>query len=247
MLTAVRSDEEVESATLRVVVCCADGLYGRGTKLLLESTGIGPVFLVDRIDRATRMCSRELGDRREVALWITDRLDGQTAEGVQRFRGARPQSGFCILATEVDARVLRELARAQAGFLGVVLRRGQTDVGDLSDALLRSARGESVLDPRLVERMLAESEQERRLASLTAMERGVLELLASGLRNHAIASQTRRSEKAVEKHVSHIFVKLGLHAAEHEIDRRVRAARLFHQVEPPPPLAAVTATPSKAG
>lgn len=227
-----------------MVVCCSDGLHGRGTKLLLESTGIGPVFLVDRIHRAIRMCSQDPGDRREVTLWITERLDTQTAASAQRFREARPQAGFCILTAEVDARVLRGLAREQAGFLGVVLRRGETDVRNLRDALLRAASGESVLDPRLVERMLAESEQERRLASLTAMERGVLELLASGLRNHAIARQMQRSEKGVEKHVSHIFVKLGLHAAEPEIDRRVRAARLFHQVEPPPPLAAVSATPS---
>jgi DNA-binding NarL/FixJ family response regulator len=66
------------------------------------------------------------------------------------------------------------------------------------------------------------------LAALTTTEREILDLVAAGLNNRTIAARLFRSQKAVERHVGHIFVKLGLrHESSTDLDRRVSAARIF--------------------
>lgn len=231
----------------RTIVVCADPLYGRGMKMLLETVDFGTVFVVDSMDRACRMSSAGQCKFPEAVLWLVERFDGTAAATASSFRDARPCVGLCICAVEVDARMVRELAHDRAGFLAVMLRRGETSVMEVVGAIERVSRGAAVLEPAVIERMLRQSDEERRLASLTATESRVLEMLAAGLRNGEIALAMRRSEKAVEKHVSHIFEKLDLPLAETGIDRRVRAARLFHQAQPPPPLATISAVKTPAG
>ena len=81
-------------------------------------------------------------------------------------------------------------------------------------------------DPAILE-VLLDSEDAHGLAELTAAEREVAELVASGLRNATIGKRLFKSERTVEKHVSNIFAKLGLRPDRHpDLDRRVTTARI---------------------
>jgi DNA-binding NarL/FixJ family response regulator len=101
-------------------------------------------------------------------------------------------------------------------------------VTELVRALSEVARGGSVLDPKVVECLLSATAREKSspLATLTQREAEVLQEMATGRNNAAIAKTLYLSERAVEKHINAVFAKLGL-GAEEETHRRVRAVLLF--------------------
>jgi DNA-binding NarL/FixJ family response regulator len=110
---------------------------------------------------------------------------------------------------------------------GPLRRRGgheASDVAVLSDALRRLVDGECVIDPTIVQRLVARSSGP--LRELTEREREVLALMAEGHPNHAIGDQLFLSERAVESHIRQIFLKLGLHETP-AIHRRVAAVLAF--------------------
>ena len=86
------------------------------------------------------------------------------------------------------------------------------DVSELVRALAEVARGGSVLDPKVVEVLLAANARERSspLTALTSRETDVLREMATGRNNAAIAKTLYLSERAVEKHINAVFAKLGL-------------------------------------
>src|SRR5207253_6596543 len=110
------------------------------------------------------------------------------------------------------------------------------DLGQLLHAIQEVARGGSVIDPKVVEQLVAARSraQEPLLGSLTPRERQVLAEVAQGRNNASIAAALFLTERAVEKHINSIFSKLGL-SEEQDIHRRVKAALLFladHQPAP---------------
>src|SRR5262249_36602557 len=102
------------------------------------------------------------------------------------------------------------------------------DVDELVRALQDVCRGGSALDPKVVEALLADRSARRLspLAGLTGRETEVLRQMATGRGNSAIARNMYLSERAVEKHISAVFQKLGL-AAEGDMNRRVFAVLTF--------------------
>src|SRR2546421_268440 len=88
-----------------------------------------------------------------------------------------------------------------------LLQEAVFDVAVLIDALRRLAEGESVVDPTIVARLVGRRRQASALEELTGREREVLELLAEGLSNHAIAQRLVVAERTVEAHVKQIFQK----------------------------------------
>jgi DNA-binding NarL/FixJ family response regulator len=107
-----------------------------------------------------------------------------------------------------------------------VLKDRVADIGQFTDAIRRVARGESVIDPEVVARLVARPRQDSPVQRLSERERGVLGLMAEGRSNQAIAEQLWMSPKTVETHVSNIFVKLGLLPAP-EDHRRVLAVLAY--------------------
>src|SRR6185503_16433525 len=105
---------------------------------------------------------------------------------------------------------------------GYLLKDRVAKVDDFTDAVRRVAGGGSALDPAVVAQLVGRRRVDDPLADLTAREREVLELMAEGLSNHGIAARLVVTERAVEKHVTNIFAKLGLSATP-EDHRRVRA------------------------
>ena len=140
-------------------------------------------------------------------------------------RERRPGIGIVILSQHVESGVaVRVLAEHPAG-LGYLLKDRVTDVEEFVGALRRVAAGGTALDPLVVSRLLA-GDHDGPLQSLTPREREVLQLLAEGLSNPAIAERTGITLRSAEKYVSSIFVKLGLPdtGSEH---RRVLAVLRF--------------------
>jgi DNA-binding NarL/FixJ family response regulator len=213
----------------RLLILAEERLLGRGLASLLE-----PRFDTHNIESFQR-ANRLLGsDRIEIALWLGDRLDADTVDQLEELKRAHPGLRLCLLARAADPDVLRPLLAHDACGMAVLFRDGELDVGQVMGSLDEVLAGRVTLEASVLERLVRAGRNEKdELARLTPAEQEVLELVAQGLRNCEIARRIWKSEKAVEKQVSHVFEKLGLDkdAAPH-LDRRVTAARIFISCRP---------------
>jgi DNA-binding NarL/FixJ family response regulator len=141
-------------------------------------------------------------------------------------RKRHPDTGVLVLSAYVEEAYAMELVSDTAAGLGYLLKDRVADVDAFIDALRRVAEGGSALDPEVVSRLLGRSRRDDPLSELTPREREVLELMAEGRSNAAIAEQLVVTERAVEKHVTSIFGKLNLTPAA-EDHRRVLAVLTF--------------------
>jgi DNA-binding NarL/FixJ family response regulator len=154
-----------------------------------------------------------------------------TDEGVraaERLRQLRPEAGVVLLSQYADPAYA--LAFLEGGTEGraYLLKERVADLDQLLAAIREVARGGSVIDPKVVEALVAARSRNAQspLARLTPREREVLALLAEGRSNAAVADGLVLSERAVEKHINSIFAKLGLPEAR-DAHRRVKAVLLF--------------------
>jgi len=154
-----------------------------------------------------------------------------TDEGVraaERLRQLRPGAGVVLLSQFADPAYA--LAFLEGGTEGraYLLKERVSDLHQLLAAIREVAGGGSVIDPKVVEALVAARSRDAQspLARLTPREREVLALLAEGRSNAAVADGLVLSERAVEKHINSIFAKLGLPEAR-DAHRRVKAVLLF--------------------
>ncbi|WP_354645023.1 response regulator transcription factor [Kitasatospora camelliae] len=148
-----------------------------------------------------------------------------TDEGVKAcvaLRAAHPGLGILVLSQYVEERYAGELLAGSTRGVGYLLKDRVADVREFVDAVVRVAGGGTALDPEVVQQLLSRSRRGDVLAALTPREREVLGLMAEGRTNAAIAARLVVSDGAVEKHVSNIFLKLGL-AQSQQDHRRVLA------------------------
>jgi DNA-binding NarL/FixJ family response regulator len=141
-------------------------------------------------------------------------------------RAEHPDTGVLVLSAYVEEGYALELVADSAAGLGYLLKDRVADVDGFVDAVRRVADGGSALDPEVVARLVGRRRRDDPLADLTAREREVLELMAEGRTNAAIAERLVVTERAVEKHVTSIFGKLDLAPAP-EDHRRVLAVLTF--------------------
>ena len=131
-----------------------------------------------------------------------------------------------MLSQYIETMYAARLLGGNAAGVGYLLKDRVADVAEFADALARVAAGGTALDPEVVSGMLNASRHASTLAALTARERDVLGLMAEGRSNHAIAGHLVVSERAVEKHISNIFSKLGLPPSDSD-HRRVLAVLAY--------------------
>ncbi|GAA2141533.1 response regulator transcription factor [Streptomyces synnematoformans] len=152
-----------------------------------------------------------------------------TDEGVRaavQLRRDHPDVGVLVLSQYVEEQYATELIAGSSRGVGYLLKDRVAEVREFVDAVVRVAEGGTALDPEVVAQLLGRSRKQDVLAGLTPREREVLGLMAEGRTNSAIAAQLVVSDGAVEKHVSNIFMKLGLAQSEGD-HRRVLAVLTY--------------------
>ncbi len=126
-------------------------------------------------------------------------------------RGELPDVGVLVLSQFLEARYAVDLVGERADGVGYLLKHRLGDLATLTDAVRRVARGGSALDADVVQQMVGRRRVDDPLDTLTPKEREVLSLMAEGLSNQGIADRLVVTVAAVERHVTAIFSKLGLH------------------------------------
>lgn len=154
-----------------------------------------------------------------------------TTEGIdaaRKIRGEYPEIGVVVLSQFAEEEYAYELLKDGAAGLGYLLKERVADVSELVRALNEVSTGGSVLDARVVEALVSAKDRVAHspLAQLTDREREVLEQMAQGKNNAAIAKSLFLTERAVEKHINSLFHKLAL-SEEPEVHRRVMAVLAF--------------------
>jgi DNA-binding NarL/FixJ family response regulator len=153
---------------------------------------------------------------------------GHATEGLEAARVIRtefPQTGILVLSAHAEVEHAMELL-ASGQSIGYLLKNRVTDVDEFIDALGRIARGGSVVDPGLVQELVAARHRDDPLEALSPREREVLALMAEGRSNAGIARQLWVTEGTVEKHVHSILMKLQVPETDDD-HRRVRAVITF--------------------
>lgn len=154
-----------------------------------------------------------------------------TDEGLRAAIAARSaRAGFpvMVLSQYVEHLYARELLASGRGGVGYLLKDRVADAGDFVDSVRRVAAGGTVLDPEVVAALM-NRQRDVPLSRLTPREREVLELMAQGRSNGAIASRLFVTEKAVAKHINNIFTKLDL-PIDTDDNRRVLAVLAWLRV-----------------
>ena len=134
--------------------------------------------------------------------------------------------GVLVLSQYVELGLVTKLLAESAEGVGYLLKDRVSDVREFAAAVRRVGEGGSALDPTIVSQLLGRHRGDSPLERITPREREVLELMAQGRSNQGIAERLVITERAVQKHVTSIFMKLGL-AASSDDHRRVLAVLAF--------------------
>lgn len=214
---------------MRVVIAEDHYLVREGTRQLLEASGVEVAAAVENAEALL-----EAVDRLEPDAVITDiRMppNNQTEgiEAAHRIRAENPSVGVVVLSQYVNSLYAFELFREGTAGFAYLLKDRVGNVEDLLRALNEVVSGGSMIDPQVVEGLLARRQQlaGSLLETLTKRETEVLSEMAQGKSNAAISEALFISQSAVEKHINSIFAKLTLRPEDGEHHRRVAAVLTF--------------------
>jgi DNA-binding NarL/FixJ family response regulator len=193
----------------RVILADDDVLLREGIASLLGGAGydvVGQAGDARTLNELVRDNSPDLVviDIRMPPTHTTEGLEAASA-----IRAEFPQIGILLLSAHVEVETAMDLLEGGER-IGYLLKSRVMNASDFIDALERIARGGSVVDPALVQELVAERRRNDPLAELTPREREVLALMAEGRSNNGIAQRLFITEGAVEKHVRSILGKLHL-------------------------------------
>ena len=213
-------------APVRVVIAEDSVLLREGVARLLEDAGFE---IVGQSATADDLLLKVRSYKPDVAVVDIRMPPTHTDEGLQAAKTIREQHpgvGVLVLSQYVEPAYAMELLEDSAEGVGYLLKDRIAEVGDFADAVRRVAEGGSALDPTIVSKLVGRNRRDDPVETLTPREREVLELMAEGRSNQAIAERLVVTPRAVEKHVTNIFGKLNLAAAP-EDHRRVLAVLAF--------------------
>ncbi|MBK9239636.1 MAG: response regulator transcription factor [Acidobacteria bacterium] len=211
---------------MRVVIADDSVLLRAGLERLLVDSGWQ---VAASVGDAPALMAAVREHHADVAIVDVRMPPGFSDEGLRaavELRRVAPEMGVLVLSQYVEEPAAQELLSLGARGVGYLLKDRVADVSEFIDAVSRVARGGTALDPEVVAQVMARRRREDPLAPLTPRERDVLACMAEGRSNAAIASRLAVGEGAVEKHVSHIFSKLGLEPDDSD-HRRVLAVLAF--------------------
>lgn len=214
---------------LRVVFAEDNYLVREGTAALLaESDAVELVATATTKDELLAAVDEQDPDAVLTDIRMPPTGTNEGIEAAKEIRSSHPEIGVVVLSQFVEEDYAYELLKDGAAGLGYLLKERVADVDELVRALGEVANGGSVLDPKVVEALVAAKDRMAHspLAQLTDREREVLSHMAQGENNASIAKSLFLTERAVEKHINSLFHKLGL-TEEPDVHRRVMAVLAF--------------------
>jgi DNA-binding NarL/FixJ family response regulator len=211
---------------MRVLVAEDSVLLREGVVRLLQEAGHEVVGQAGDPDDLMRKVRAHKPDLAVVDVRMPPTQTDEGLRAAKEIRSELPEIGVLVLSSYVEPTYAQELLADNAEGLGYLLKDRVSDVEDFADAVERVGAGGSALDPEVVSLLMGRSRADDPLEELTPREREVLGLMAEGRSNAAIAEQLVVTDRAVEKHVTSIFGKLGL-TASNEDHRRVLAVLRF--------------------
>ena len=155
-----------------------------------------------------------------------------TDEGIRfaaELRSSHPEIGVVVLSQHAEPRYATALFRDGSDRRAYLLKERIKDQVELSRALHEVAAGGSLVDSRIVDKLV--SAREAQLGSLTPRQLQILALIAEGRSNSSIASRLEITKRAVERQINAIFLRLDLGEPE-DVSRRVKAALLYLSGDP---------------
>jgi DNA-binding NarL/FixJ family response regulator len=215
----------VSTSRTRVVLADDDVLLREGLAGLLERAGFD---VVGQSGNATELIELVREQQPDLAIIDIRMPPNHTSEGLEAARVIReelPETAILVLSAHVQVEQATDLL-ASGERSGYLLKSRVTDVDEFAETLQRIVRGGSVVDPVLVQELVAARRAEDPLDVLSPREREVLSLMAEGRSNAGIGRQLWITEGTVEKHVHSILTKLRLPATADD-QRRVLAVITF--------------------
>ncbi len=214
---------------VRVVFAEDNYLVREGTAALLQSSDevelVGTAASLDELLTAVEELKPEavLTDIRMPPTNTTEGIDA-----ARQIRVEHPEIGVVVLSQYAEEEYAYDLLKDGAAGLGYLLKERVSDLDEVVRALTEVSKGGSVLDSKVVEALVSAKDRMAHspLSLLTDREREVLEHMAQGQNNAAIAKSLFLTERAVEKHINSLFHKLGL-SEEVDVHRRVKAVLAF--------------------
>jgi DNA-binding NarL/FixJ family response regulator len=195
---------------VRTVIAEDNPVLRDGIVRLLADYDIDVVAAVDNADDLVVAAAEH---RPDIVVADVRMPPTHTDEGLRAaltIRQAHPGMGVLVFSQWVETSYARRLLADHPERIGYLLKDRIVRTDDFVDALRRVAAGGTALDPEVVRQLLAAPAVDRGVASLTPRELQILDLVAQGRSNPAIAEQLHLSGRSVEKHVTAIFIKLDL-------------------------------------
>jgi DNA-binding NarL/FixJ family response regulator/class 3 adenylate cyclase len=210
----------------RVVLADDSVLLREGVARLLEEAGFEVVAQSGTAEDLLRHVSMHKPDVAVVDIRMPPTHTDEGLRASQEIREKHPGVGVLLLSQYVEPAYAMALLESSAEGVGYLLKDRVADLEQFGTAVRRVADGGSALDPAVVSELVGRKRRDDPLEQLTAREREVLELMAEGRSNQAIAERLFVTLRAVEKHVTSIFTKLGLPASTDD-HRRVLAVLAY--------------------
>jgi DNA-binding NarL/FixJ family response regulator len=207
---------------MRVVVADDTLLLRAGVARLLREAGFDVVAECSTVDDLLLKVHSHSPDVAIIDIRMPPTFSDEGLQAAQQIRTRHPGVGVVLLSQYIELGLAMKLLSDDAEGIGYLLKDRITDLDEFAAAVRRVGQGGSAIDPKIVSQLLGRRRPDNPLARLTPREQEVLELLAQGRSNQAIADRLVISLRAAEKHVSSIFEKLELPATTDD-HRRVLA------------------------
>ena len=204
---------------MRVVIVEDSGLLRDALTRLLTDFDVEVAAAVPTAEELLRAAEEHRPDVFVVDVRLPPTYTDEGVHAAAELRSRDPEAKVLLLSQAVEERYARELLAQRSEGLGYLLKDRVADGAEFVDALRRVAAGGTALDPEVVRQLLV---RHRAIDELTPRERQVLELMAEGRTNAAIARALVVTDRAIEKHVASIFGKLRLPPSQDD-HRRVLA------------------------
>jgi DNA-binding NarL/FixJ family response regulator len=215
---------------MRVVIADDSRLLREGIASLVRGEGIEVVAQGSDADELLTLVDEHRPDLAIVDIRMPPTQTDEGLRAAHEIRRRHPEMGIVLLSQHVEVGVATRLLAEAPQRLGYLLKDRVTDPADFAGTLRRVAGGGTALDPQVVSGLLADPDGTGPLRALSPRERSVLELVAEGRSNKAIGERLVITQRAVQKHVSTIFNKLGLPAGDDD-DRRILAVLAYVRPE----------------